>query len=186
MARLWDRYKSEILPALKAELGLKNSHQVPRLQKIVVNMGVGKALENKRRLDVAMKDLATITGQKPALTRARRSISAFKLREGDSVGCKVTLRGMRMYEFLDRLIPVAMPRIRDFRGLDPQALDQAGNYSLGLTEQTLFPEITIDKVEFPQGMHVTLVIKQGGRDGGAIGDSSRALLRHFGMPFRSN
>lgn len=182
MARLRDRYKSEILPALKAELGLKNDHQVPRLQKIVVNMGVGKALENKRRLDVAMKDLATITGQKPAVTKARRSIAAFKLREGDSVGCKVTLRGTRMYEFLDRLISVAIPRIRDFRGLDPQAFDGAGNYSLGLTEQTLFPEIPIDKVEFPQGMHVTLVIKGGG----ASGDPSRALLRQFGMPFRSN
>jgi large subunit ribosomal protein L5 len=178
MARLLDAYREKIVPELKSRFGYTNTLAVPRLEKIVVNMGVGKATENKKRLEDAAKDLAAITGQKPLITRARKSVSAFKLRQGNEIGCKVTLRGKRMYEFLDRLISLAMPRIRDFRGFSPDSFDRSGNYTLGLAEQLVFPEINIDKVEFVQGMDITIVITGGSRE------ASRELLRMMGFPFR--
>jgi large subunit ribosomal protein L5 len=178
MVRLQELYKEKIIPELMARFGYKNILAVPRLRKVVVNMGVGEAADNKKRLEDAVRDLATITGQKPLVTRAKKSVSGFKLREGVDIGCKVTLRGKRMYEFLDRLISLAMPRIRDFRGFSPKASDGRGNYSLGLSEQTVFPEIDIDKVEFIQGMDITLVIS-GGND-----DASRELLSGIGFPFQ--
>jgi len=177
MARLLDLYKDKVVPELMKQFGYKNRLAVPRLEKIVVNMGVGKATENKKRLEDAVRDLATITGQKPLVTRARKSVSAFKVRKGNEIGCKVTLRGKRMYEFLDRLVSLAMPRIRDFRGYSPAAFDGRGNYTVGLAEQTVFPEINVDKVEFTQGMDVTLAIS------GESDDASRELLRTLGFPF---
>lgn len=178
MARLLDQYKEKVVPELMSQFGYTNVMAVPRLTKIVVNMGVGEASDNKKRLEDVVRDLATITGQKPLTTRAKKSVSAFKLRQGMDIGCKVTLRGKRMYEFMDRLISLAMPRIRDFRGFNPKSFDGRGNYSMGLTEQTVFPEINIDKVEFTQGMDITFVIS-GGND-----DASRELLRLLGFPFR--
>ena len=178
MARLLERYKTEIVPALKKQLGTENVHALPKLEKIVVSMGVGKALENKNALDAAAKDLGVITGQKPQVCRARKSVAGFKLRKGQSIGLKVTLRGARMYEFLDRLISIVIPRFRDFRGLSPKAFDQAGNYNMGVSEQIVFPEINIDKMEFVQGMNITIGVrsrKQG---------HSFELLRHLGVPFR--
>mgnify|MGYP002623730345 FL=1 len=177
MGRLQERYTKEIRPKLQEEFGFDNSHSVPRLAKITVNMGIGKARENQKLLDDAMRDLATITGQKPVVTRARTSIAQFHLREGYPVGCCVTLRGKRMYEFLDRLIAVAVPRIRDFRGLRDK-LDGRGNYSMGLNDQVVFPEVNPDKVEHIQGMNITMTIT-GGRD-----DVSKRLLEELGMPFR--
>ena len=162
MARLNDRYVKEI---------------APRLRKIVVNMGVGEALENKNRIDMAVADVGAITGQRPVVTKARKSIAGFKLRAGMPVGVKVTLRRDRMYEFLDRLISVALPRIRDFRGISPDSFDGHGNYSLGISEQSVFPEINVDKMEFVQGMDITFVIS------GDSDEQSRELLREFGMPF---
>ena len=176
--RLYAKYREEILPALREKLGCANDLAVPRLQKICVNMGVGRATENKKRLEDAAKDLATISGQKPALVRAKRSVSAFRVRQGQEIGCRVTLRGTRMYDFLDRLISLALPRIRDFRGLSPKAFDGRGNYTLGLTEQVVFPEIDSAEAEFTQGMDVTLVISGGSDDG------SRELLWQLGMPIR--
>src|SRR5262245_11943753 len=178
MARLQERYKKEILPALKKKLGRDNELSLPRLQKIVVNMGVGKALQDKNRIDQAAEQLGQITGQKPQITLAKTSVSAFRLREGQAIGCRVTLRGRRMYEFLDRLISVALPRIRDFRGVNPKSFDGHGNYSMGLTEQSVFPEIDPDKVTFVQGMDVTFVTNTKNDD------EARELLRAFGMPFR--
>src|SRR5687768_12104507 len=178
MARLLDRYKQEILPRLAEKLGRTNAHSLPKLQKIVVNMGVGKALQDKNRMQQAAEQLTQITGQRAQVTKAKVAISGFRLREGNEIGCRVTLRGRRMYEFLDRLISVALPRIRDFRGVNPKSFDGNGNYSLGLTEQMVFPEIDPDKVNFTQGMDVTFVIK------GRSDDESRELLRAFGMPFR--
>jgi large subunit ribosomal protein L5 len=178
MARLLDAYKEKVVPELKKRFGYANTLAVPRVEKIVVNMGVGKATENKKRLEDAVKDLAAITGQKPLITRARKSVSAFKLRRGNEIGCKVTLRGKRMYEFLDRLISLAMPRIRDFRGFSPESFDKFGNYTLGLAEQLVFPEINIDKVEFVQGMDITIVVT------GGSAEASRELLRMLGFPFR--
>ncbi len=180
MARLLEKYRSEIVPQLKGELKTDNIHALPRLEKIVVSMGVGKALENKNALDAAARDLATITGQKPMLCRARKSVANFKLRKGVPIGAKVTLRGRRMYEFLDRLITIVMPRIRDFRGVSPKAFDQAGNYNLGISEQIVFPEIPVDKLEFTQGMNITIGIKAR-----RPGDSLE-LLKRFGMPFRQS
>lgn len=178
MGRLLDRYKTEILPALKEELEIANVMAVPQLSKVVVSMGVGSAVAEKRRLELAAKDLSTITGQKPAVCKARKSVSNFKVRAGMPTGLKVTLRGLRMYEFLDRLINVAIPRIRDFRGLNPQGFDGFGNYSLGINEQTIFPEIDAAAVEWPQGMNVTIVTT-------ASNDRhARALLVKLGMPFR--
>jgi large subunit ribosomal protein L5 len=178
MARLQDRYQKEIIPHLKQKLGRDNLLSLPRLQKIVVNMGVGKALQDKNRMEQAAEQLAQITGQRPQVTRARVAVSGFRLREGNEIGCRVTLRGRRMYEFLDRLISIALPRIRDFRGVNPRSFDGNGNYSLGLTEQGVFPEIDPDKVNFIQGMDVTFVTSTRNDD------EARELLRSFGMPFR--
>lgn len=171
-------YQQKIVPELIAKFGYKNRLAVPRLSKIVVNMGVGKALENKKTIEDAVKHLALITGQKPIVTKARKSIAGFKLRKGNPIGCKVTLRGKRMYEFFDRLINIVLPRIKDFRGLPPKAFDGHGNYTLGINEQAVFPEIKIDDVEFVQGMDITLVIT-GNNDEHSLG-----LLKLFGTPFR--
>ena len=179
MARLLERYKQEVVPGLMREFGYANRMQVPRLEKIVVNMGVGQATENKKRLEDAMRDLATIAGQKPVVARAKRAVSGFRLRSGVEIGCKVTLRGERMYEFLDRLISLAIPRIRDFRGFADTSFDGQGNYSLGLSEQVVFSEIDMDKVEFVQGMDITMRIT------GESDKASRELLRLLGFPFRS-
>lgn len=178
MSRLADKYKTEIVPALKTKLSRDNVHSIPRLEKISVNMGVGKALQDKNRMEQAAEDLGKITGQKPQVTKSRVAVSGFRLREGNEIGCRVTLRKSRMYEFLDRLISVALPRIRDFRGLNPNSFDGHGNYTFGLSEQSVFPEIDADKVTFVQGMDITMVTSTS-NDGEA-----RELLRLFGMPFR--
>src|SRR6516165_7239253 len=157
MARLMDRYQKEITKQLAKDLGRTNPHSLPKLQKIVVNMGVGKALQDKNRIDQAAEQLGQITGQKAQVTLAKVAVSGFRLREGNAIGCRVTLRGRRMYEFLDRLISVALPRIRDFRGVNPKSFDGHGNYSLGLSEQSVFPEVDPDKITFVQGMDVTFV-----------------------------
>jgi large subunit ribosomal protein L5 len=175
--RLKERYQQEVLPALQGELGLDNPMRVPRLEKIVVNMGVGDAIRDAKLLDAAVGDLAIITGQKPAITKARKSIAAFKLRAGMSIGAKVTLRGARMWEFLDRLLSTALPRIRDFRGLNPDAFDGSGNYSIGVTEQLIFPEIDYDKVAKVRGMDITIVTTA------PDDDEARVLLRALGFPF---
>lgn len=176
--RLQTKYVTEIVPALMAKFGLTNRMAIPRLDKIVVSMGVGKAIENKKRLEAAQKDMGVITGQRPVTTLAKQSISGFKLRQGMPIGCQVTLRRQRMYEFLDRLISIVIPRIRDFRGLSPKSFDGRGNYNFGLNEQVVFPEINIDTVEFVQGMNVTFAIT-GGSD-----VMSHELMTQFGMPFR--
>jgi large subunit ribosomal protein L5 len=176
-ARLRERYRQEILPQLQQELGLPGPMRVPRLEKIVVNMGVGEAVRDSKLLDAAVEDLAIITGQRPVVTKARKSIAAFKLREGTSIGARVTLRGARMWEFLDRLLSTALPRIRDFRGLNPRSFDGHGNYSIGVTEQLIFPEIDYDKVASVRGMDITIVTTA--RDD----DEGRALLRALGFPF---
>ena len=178
MARLMERYQKEIVTRLTERLGRPNRLSLPRLQKIVVNMGVGKALQDKNRMEQAAEQLGQITGQRPQITRAKQAISSFRLREGNEIGCRVTLRGQRMYEFLDRLISVALPRIRDFRGLNPKSFDGHGNYNMGLTEQAIFPEIDPDKVNFTQGMDVTFVTST------SSDDEARELLKQFGMPFR--
>jgi large subunit ribosomal protein L5 len=180
MARLQDRYKNEIAPKLAEKFGRKNLLSLPRLQKIVLNMGVGKALQDKNRMEQSADQLTQIAGQRVQITKAKAAISGFRLREGNEIGCKVTLRGRRMYEFLDRLISVALPRIRDFRGVNPKSFDGHGNYSLGLAEQLVFPEIDPDKVNFTQGMDVTFVMSTNSDD------EARELLRLFGMPFREN
>ena len=178
MTRLKQKYLEEVKPKLKQRFGIHNDMAVPRLAKIVVNMGVNGAVENKGRVDTAAKELAMITGQAPTIRRARKSISSFKLREGMPIGVAVTLRGERMWEFADRLISVVLPRIRDFRGV-PEKLDGRGNYSLGLSEQTVFPEIELDRIEFTQGMDVTFVTT-------APDDAQGyALLLELGMPFRN-
>ena len=176
--RMREWYEVEIRAAVQAELGLTNVMQVPRLTKIVVNMGVGDAAQQAKLLDGALADLEVITGQKPMVTRARTSISNFKLREGQAIGAKVTLRGDRMYEFLDRLITLAIPRIRDFRGLSPKSFDGNGNYTFGVTEQLIFPEIDYDKVDRTRGMDITIVTSASDDAEG------RALLAAFGFPFR--
>ena len=176
--RLRARYDAEIRDALKASLGLDNVMEVPRLVKIVLNCGVGKATQQASLLDGAVADLRIITGQKPLVTKAKKSIAGFKLREGNSVGVKVTLRGDRMWEFFDRLITLAIPRIRDFRGLDPSGFDGRGNYSFGVTEQLIFPEIDYDKVDTVRGMDITIVTTA------RTNDEGRALLDAFGFPFR--
>lgn len=178
MARLQELYKTEIVPALQAELDKKNRLSIPALAKIVVSMGLGKALQEKKRMDLARKELALVTGQAPIVCRARKSVSNFKVREGYETGLKVTLRGRRMYEFLDRLISIAIPRIRDFRGLNPKGFDGRGNFNMGLTEQTVFPEVDPDKAEFQQGMNITMVTTAGNDS------DSRQLLTRLGMPFR--
>ena len=176
--RLKARYNDEIRSALQQSLGLGNIMQVPRLEKIVVNVGVGKAVENKGLIDKVVDDLTIISGQKPVVTRAKKSIAGFKLREGNAVGVKVTLRGDRMWEFFDRLITLAIPRIRDFRGLSPKSFDGHGNYTFGVTEQLIFPEIDYDKVDASRGMDITIVTTaQTDAEG-------RALLEAFSFPFR--
>jgi large subunit ribosomal protein L5 len=177
--RLLERYQKEILPALAKQLGRNNPNSLPRLQKIVVNMGVGAAVAEKKYLEEAVDAMRQIAGQKPVVTKARQSVAAFKLREGMPIGCMVTLRGVRMYEFLDRLVSLALPRVRDFRGLNPNAFDGHGNYSLGLTEQLVFPELNPDKFTRPQGMNITLVTSVDSND------EARELLRRFGVPLRA-
>lgn len=177
--RLQDRYSETILPALAKELDRKNRMSLPRLKKIIVNMGVGAAIHDKKCLDEALDALRLIVGQKPVVTKSRKSIAGFRLREGMMVGCKATLRGQRMYEFLDRLISLALPRVRDFRGLNPVAFDGRGNYSLGLTEQLVFPELNPDKYTRTQGMNITIVTSATNNDEALL------LLQKFGMPFRS-
>jgi large subunit ribosomal protein L5 len=178
MTRLLERYQKEIIPQLGTKFGRTNRLSLPRLQKIVVNMGVGKALQDKTRMEEAAENLAQITGQKAQINKAKKAVSGFRLRENNEIGCHVTLRGRRMYEFLDRLISIALPRIRDFRGVNPKSFDGHGNYSMGLTEQMVFPEIDPDKVKFSQGMDVTFVTST------TNDDEARELLRAFGMPFR--
>jgi large subunit ribosomal protein L5 len=180
MARLMDRYKKEIVTQLGQKLGRTNPHSLPKLQKIVVNMGVGKALQDKNRMTEAVEHLTQITGQRAQVCRARIAVAGFRLRQGNEIGCRVTLRGRRMYEFLDRLISIALPRIRDFRGVNPKSFDGNGNYTLGLSEQGVFPEIDPDKVNFVQGMDITFVTST------RSDDESRELLRQFGMPFRES
>ena len=178
MVRLENRYKEEIVPKMVDRFAYKNVNSVPCVTKITVNMGIGKAIENNKRVDAAVKELKSITGQCPVVTRAKKSIAGFKLREGMSVGAKVTLRGKRMYEFFDRLISIVIPRIRDFRGLSVRAFDGHGNYSMGLTEQLVFPEIDVDNVEFVQGLNICLTIDR------SSDEESLALLEMFGFPFR--
>lgn len=178
MSRLQEKFSSEIVPVLKQELGVTNPMTIPRLQKVVVSMGLGSALQDKKRLPAAVADLATITGQKPVVCKARMSVSNFKLRQGYEIGAKVTLRGRRMYEFVDRLLNVAVPRMRDFRGLRETSFDGRGNYSMGVSDQTIFPEVNIDKVEYRQGMNITFIT--------SAGDDTQALklLTKLGFPFR--
>ena len=176
--RLKAKYKSEIAPALKAEFGLKNVMQIPNMTKIVVNMGVGDAARDSKLIEGAIRDLATITGQKPQVTKSRKSIAQFKLRENQPIGAHVTMRGDRMWEFADRLLSISLPRIRDFRGLSPKQFDGKGNYTFGLTEQVVFPEIEQDKIDRPRGMDITIVTTAKNDEEG------RALLKALGFPFK--
>ncbi len=177
--RLQELYKNEIVPKLSSEFSFRNVHQVPRLEKIVVNIGLGEASANPKLLDKAAEELASITGQKPSIRRARKSVANFKLRQGQAIGCTVTLRGARMWEFFDRLVNVSLPRVRDFKGLSPKAFDGRGNYSLGIREQIIFPEVDYDKVERITGLNVTVCTS-------AKNDAEgKALLAHLGVPFRS-
>lgn len=177
MARMKEKYVNEVIPALKSKFEYKSIMQVPKLDKVVVNMGVGEAKENAKALDSAVNDLQLITGQKPIITKAKKSVAAFKLREGMNIGCKVTLRGDRMYEFVDKLLNVSLPRVRDFRGVSANAFDGRGNYSLGLKEQLLFPEIEYDKIDKVRGMEITFVTTAKNDE------EARELLRQLGMPF---
>ena len=177
-SRIEDQYQNEFVPKLMERFSYKNINEVPRIDKITLSMGVGKAIENNKRIEAAAKDLGTIAGQKPVVTIARRSVAGFKLREGMPVGTKVTLRGTRMFEFLDRLINLAIPRIRDFRGFSTRAFDGSGNYSLGLAEQMVFPEINIDEVEFVQGLNINITMDR------STDEASQALLELLGFPFR--
>ncbi len=178
MARLQKIYREKIVPELKQNLGLKNTMQVPRILKITVNMGVGEAVADKKVIDAATADMAKITGQKPAVTKAKKSVATFKVRDGQAIGCKVTLRGARMYEFLDRLVNIAIPRIRDFRGISTRSFDGRGNYSLGVKEQIIFPEIQYDQIDQIRGMDITISTSAGNDKQG------RALLEAFNFPFR--
>jgi large subunit ribosomal protein L5 len=180
MARLRERYREEVAPALKARFEYQNVMQIPRLEKIVVNMGVGEAAQNNRAMDGAMDELARITGQKPQLRRARKSVAGFKIREGMPVGARVTLRGERMWEFLDRLISIALPRVRDFRGISPRSFDGRGNFALGLREQLIFPEISYDAIDATRGLDVAVVTTA------RTDEEARELLRLLGMPFRTS
>jgi len=178
MTRLLEKYKQQVVPQLIEKFRYKNKLSVPKIQKIVINMGIGRATENKKLIEEATKHLSVIAGQKPLVTKAKKAISGFKLRQGQAIGCKVTLRGKRMFEFLDRLISIVLPRIRDFRGLSTKSFDGRGSYTLGLTEQIVFPEISVDTVEFVQGMDITLVIT------GNSNEQSCELLKLLGMPFK--
>jgi large subunit ribosomal protein L5 len=177
-ARLKEKYTQEIAPALAKEFGFKNPMSIPKIQKIVLNMGLGDAISNAKIMDVAVNELAVITGQKPVVTKAKKSIAQFKLREGMSIGAMVTLRGDRMYEFLDRFINVTLPRVRDFRGISAKAFDGRGNYTVGLRDQLIFPEVDFGKVDKARGMNVCIVTSANSDE------EARSLLRHFGMPFR--
>ena len=177
MSRLKEMYSSQIMEAMKKKFGYKNDMQIPKLDKIVINMGVGEAKENAKVLDAAVKDLETISGQKAIITRAKKSVANFKLREGMPIGCKVTLRGEKMYEFTDRLVNLALPRVRDFRGVNPNAFDGRGNYALGIKEQLIFPEIEYDKVDKVRGMDIIFVTTA------ETDEEARELLTLFGMPF---
>jgi large subunit ribosomal protein L5 len=178
LARLRDEYKNEIVVGMTKKFGYKNVMEVPKIDKIVINMGVGEAKDNAKVLETAIKDMEIIAGQKPVITKARKSIANFKLREGMPIGCKVTLRGEKMYEFADRLINLALPRVRDFRGVNPNAFDGRGNYSLGIKEQLIFPEIEYDKVDKVRGMDIIFVTTA------KTDEEARELLTQFGMPFR--
>jgi large subunit ribosomal protein L5 len=178
-ARLKERFEKEIRPALMKEFGYTNPMQAPHLEKIVVNMGLGEAINNGKIIDASVAQLAAITGQKPVVTKARKSIANFKLRQGQSIGAMVTLRGDRMYEFFDRLVSIALPRVRDFKGVSPKAFDGKGNYTLGIREQIIFPEINYDQVEKIKGLNITVVTTARDDEGG------RTLLRFLGMPFRT-
>jgi len=178
MARLKEDYNARVAPALRKELGYSNPMQVPTISKIVINMGVGEASQNRKEIDGALADMTAISGQKPVMTKARKSIANFKLRDGMIVGCRVTLRGDRMWEFMDRLVNVALPRIRDFKGVSPKSFDGRGNFTLGLKEQIIFPEIEYDKVDKIRGMDITICTTANTNDEG------RALLKQFSMPFR--
>mgnify|MGYP001206589649 CR=1 FL=1 len=178
-ARLQERYESAARPALQEEFGYKNLMQVPRLEKIVINMGVGAAVGDSKKLTAAVDELGRIAGQRPVTTKARKSIAGFKLREGMAIGCKVTLRGRRMYEFLDRLVTIALPRVRDFRGLNPKSFDGHGNYAMGLKEQLVFPEIDYDRIDDVRGMDI-IICTTAKTDNEAL-----ALLKQFDMPFRN-
>jgi len=178
MNRLKENYREEIVPSLQDELDLDNVMQVPRIEKVVVNIGVGEALENGKALDEAVRDLTKITGQKPIITKSKKNISNFKLRAGEPIGTKVTLRGLRMWSFLDRLMNVALPRVRDFRGVSPHSFDGRGNYTLGISEQLVFPEIDYDEVSQVRGMEVSIVTSTEDDEAG------RELLRKLGMPFK--
>ena len=180
MSRLKDTYQNEIVDAMMKKFGYKNIMQVPKLDKIVINMGVGEAKENAKLLESAMGDLEKISGQKPVATKAKNSVANFKIREGMKIGCKVTLRGERMYEFADRLINLALPRVRDFRGVNPNAFDGRGNYSLGIKEQLIFPEIEYDKIDKVRGMDIVFVTTA------QTDEEARELLRQFNMPFAKN
>lgn len=178
MSRLKDLYLEQVVPALQKDLGYENVMQVPRLEKIVVNIGMGEALQNAKALDAAVQDIMIITGQRPIVTRARKSIAGFKLREGNPIGVKVTLRGKRMWDFLDRLCNMALPRQRDFRGISPDSFDGRGNYSLGLREQLIFPEVDYDKIDRIRGLEVTIVTTA------KTDEEGLRLLQHLGLPFR--
>ncbi len=178
MATLKEKYKSEIAPQLKEELGLENVMEIPRITKITLNMGVGEAIGDKKVLEAALADMEKIAGQKPVVTKARRSIAGFKVRDGWPIGCKVTLRSDRMYEFLERLISIAIPRIRDFRGISPKSFDGRGNFAMGVTEQIIFPEIEYDKVDALRGMDITITTTA------RTDDEGRALLRAFNFPLK--
>ena len=177
MARLKDYYKKEVIPRLTKDFGYKNVMQVPKITKVVVNMGLGEALSNIKILDSASDEIALITGQRPVITRARKSVANFKLREGNPIGCSVTLRREKMYEFLDRLVNVALPRVRDFRGISPKGFDGRGNYTFGIREQIIFPEISYDKIDKIKGMNITVVTTA------KTDEEARSLLRYLGMPF---
>ncbi len=180
IARLEDKYKNEVVSALQSKFNIKNKMAVPRIKKVVVNMGVGDAISDMKILDSAQADLMKITGQKPVITRAKKAISNFKLREGLPIGCKVTLRRARMYEFLDRLIAITLPRIRDFNGVSNKAFDKQGNYTLGLSDQSIFPEIDAGKMQHTQGMDITVVFDKGPKE------QTQEILSLLGMPFRKN
>lgn len=180
MTRLLKHYNEQVIPTLKKELGQENVHALPKIEKVIINMGVGQAVTDRKKLDEAVEHLTLLSGQKPQITRAKKAIAAFRLREGMPIGCRVTLRGQRMYEFLDRLITLALPRVRDFRGINGKSFDGNGNYSLGLTEQFVFPEVPADKATMTQGMNITVVTSAHSDNDG------RALLKAIGMPFRAN
>ena len=178
VSRLKEKYQQEVVPALRKEFNYKNPMQVPGVHKVVVNIGMGEVIQNAKAMDAAVSDLATITGQRPVITRAKRSVAAFKLREGMQIGCMVTLRGDHMYQFLDKLVNVALPRLRDFQGVSPEAFDGRGNYTLGLREQLVFPEIDYDKVDKVRGMEVSIVTTA------RTDEEGRRLLKLMGMPFK--